>query len=112
MTIPSFHAHIYYDDQTRHIAAEVREALGRNFDVVLGHWHDQPVGPHPQAMFQVAFMEDHFNGITQWLMLNRRGLTIFLHPETGSALADHSEHAIWMGRILELDMEVLKNLEA
>ncbi len=45
-------------------------------------------------------------------MLNRRGLTIFLHPETGSALADHSEHAIWMGRILELDMEVLKNLEA
>ena len=37
------------------------------------------------------------------LALNRAGLVVFLHPETGDVLADHTEHAIWMGAKLELD---------
>lgn len=40
-------------------------------------------------------------------MLNRRGLTILVHPETGDDLADHSKHALWLGAVLPLDLEKL-----
>lgn len=110
--IPSFHAHIYYTPDTRQIATAVREELGEKFTVVLGRWHDEPVGPHPDSMYQVAFKGDQFDGVTQWLMLNRRGLTVFLHPETGDAMADHRDNALWMGEILPLNFEALKKFIA
>ncbi len=40
-------------------------------------------------------------------MLNRGGLTILVHPETGDDLADHSDHAVWLGPSLTLDLSVL-----
>lgn len=103
--IPSFHAHIYYDDNSRAAAAVVREALFEQFQVQLGRWHDDPIGPHPRSMYQVAFKQDQFPQVVQWLMLNRQDLTIFVHPETGDDLADHREHAIWMGALLPLKFE-------
>ena len=41
-------------------------------------------------------------------MLNRRGLTVFVHPETSDSLADHRDHAVWMGRMLPLKLEVFE----
>jgi DOPA 4,5-dioxygenase len=43
-----------------------------------------------------------------WLMLNRDGLTILLHPGTGDAYADHTQHAAWMGEVLPLNLDVLR----
>ena len=54
--IASFHAHVYYDTATRDMAAHVREELGTRFEVQLGRWRDEPVGPHPKSMYQVAFL--------------------------------------------------------
>ena len=53
--IEGFHAHIYYNPETRPAAERLREAIGAGFAVQLGRWHDQPVGPHPVSMYQVAF---------------------------------------------------------
>lgn len=53
--IVGFHAHIYFDNDSRDAAARVREGLAQ-FEVQLGRWHDKPIGPHPQAMYQVAFL--------------------------------------------------------
>ena len=36
-------------------------------------------------------MRPSFPDIVPWLMLNRRGLTVFVHPETGDNLADHRD---------------------
>ena len=104
--IPSYHAHVYYDDASRTTAAWLREALAERFEVRLGRWRDEPVGPHSEPMYQVAFDAAVFDAIVPWLMLNRRGLTVFVHPETGDDLADHRDHAAWMGRILPLKLEV------
>ena len=41
-------------------------------------------------------------------MLNRDGLTVLLHPETGDNYADHSAHAAWFGGVLPLRLEVFK----
>jgi len=40
--------------------------------------------------------------------LNRDGLSILLHPGTGDAYADHIDHAVWLGSVLPLRMNVLR----
>ena len=106
--VTGYHAHIYYDDASRADATVVREALDARFTVKLGRWRDAPVGPHPEPMYQVAFAPDQFERIVSWLMLNRRGLTVFVHPETGQDLEDHRDRALWMGRMLDLNLDVLE----
>jgi Dopa 4,5-dioxygenase family len=55
--IKHYHAHIYYDPAlTRDRAALLRERVAAAFPAgTLGRWHDAPVGPHPQSMYQIAF---------------------------------------------------------
>ena len=48
-TINGYHAHVYYDERTRPVAAQLRDALALRFAVSLGRWHDQPIGRIPQA---------------------------------------------------------------
>lgn len=109
--ITGFHAHIYFDTASRDVAARVREGLGTRFDVRLGRWHDKPIGPHPKAMYQVAFLPDQFGTVVPWLMLNREGLDILVHPETGNDLVDHTEHSLWLGTKLDLNLEFLRLLQ-
>lgn len=107
-TIRGWHAHVYYDEGTRAAAQRLREAIGQAFpDAVLGRWHEVPVGPHPQAMFQVAFAPALMQALLPFIALNRDGLTVLVHPETGRARADHLDHALWMGAVLPLDASVL-----
>jgi DOPA 4,5-dioxygenase len=108
--ITGFHAHVYFDVATREIAARVREELGARFDVRLGRWHDQPIGPHPKAMYQVAFLPNQFANVVSWLMLNREGLDILIHPETGDDVRDHTEHSLWLGEKLQLNIEFLRQV--
>ncbi len=105
--ISGYHAHVYYDAASRAAAARVREQLAERFDVRLGRWRDAPVGPHPRAMYQVAFATGQFDRVVPWLMVNRQGLVVLVHPLTGDDLADHSDHALWLGERLELDLDGL-----
>ncbi len=100
--IDSYHAHINFDPETRDTAIDLREEIGRQFDIRLGRVHDQPVGPHPKPMFQVSFEPPLFAEFVPWLMLNSGGLSIFIHPNTGDADADHYRNAIWINQTLEL----------
>jgi aromatic ring-cleaving dioxygenase len=97
--IKSYHAHIYYEVPTRPDAEKLRAEMEALFPkAVFGRWHDVPVGPHPSAMFQVAFTPDLFASLVPWLIANRGPLTVFLHPLTGYPRDDHSRRAVWMGR--------------
>jgi DOPA 4,5-dioxygenase len=106
--IQGYHAHIYYDAETRPIADRLREAIGNRFDVVLGRWREEPVGPHPMPMYQAAFATAEFPRIVPWLMLNRGGLSVLVHPETDDAYDDHTIHALWLGAPLPLRVEGLR----
>ena len=46
--------------------------------------------------------------VLPWLALNRKGLVVFLHPLTGDELADHRDHAIWMGALRPLDLSIFE----
>lgn len=106
--ITGYHAHVYYDGSSRAEAAELRDALAARFQVTLGRWRDEPVGPHPQAMYQVAFPPSEFARLVPWLMLNRGRLAVLVHPLTDDAYADHAHHALWLGEMLTLDLEALR----
>src|ERR1700730_7996140 len=108
--IEDYHAHIYYDADTRKIAARLRSTIEKTFKVEMGRWREEPVGPHPQAMYQVKFKSGEFARIVPWLMLNRAGLAILVHPETGDDYADHASNALWLGDKLALNLKLLKRL--
>ncbi len=109
--IQGWHAHIYFDAGTRPQAAALRDRLGALYPVKLGRMHDAPIGPHPQPMFQIAFAPDALPSVLPWLALNRNGLTVLVHPETANALADHRDHAVWMGAVLPLNLSILSGSE-
>ena len=108
--IHSYHAHIYYDAASRDTAADLRAGIEQSFKVEMGRWRDQPVGPHPQPMYQVKFEPAEFARIVPWLMLNRAGLTVLVHPNTGDAYTDHATNALWLGRKLRLRVAMLRQL--
>ena len=104
--IRDFHAHIYFDPEqlpeAQAVAAEARERFG----VPVGHFHTRPVGPHLRGSVQLTVLPDQFGEFAAWAALNRRGLTIFAHAETGDDLADHSRHVIWFGPSEPLDLGI------
>jgi aromatic ring-cleaving dioxygenase len=113
-SIAEYHAHIYYDPaRTRAAAERLRERVAAEFPRArLGRWHDALVGPHTQSMYQIAFPGEMLAAFVPWLMLNRDGLTILLHPETGSDYRDHTAHAAWFGAVLPLRLEAFAKRDA
>jgi len=110
--IASYHAHLYFDpERERDTALAVREAIDERFSVRLGTVWDRPVGPHSRAMYQVAFAPDLFGAFVPWLMLNRRGLSVLVHPNTANQRRDHLDDALWLGEPLSLKGEVLPDEE-
>ncbi len=105
-TIEAYHAHVYFDADTIDQARTLCERARDTFGVEMGRMHEKPVGPHPCWSCQLAFGPELFADVVPWLALSRNGLVVFLHPETGNVLADHTEYAIWMGAKLELDTSV------
>ncbi len=77
------------------------------FTVRMGRWHDVPVGPHPTAMYQIHFAPDQFPTLVPFVMMNRMGLTVLLHPESGRPRDDHTLNATWMGEVLPLNTAIL-----
>ena len=110
--IKGFHAHVYYDADTIDRARRVCEAARDELPVEMGRMHEKPVGPHPMWSCQLAFGPEAFAKVLTWLAMNRDGLTVFTHLDTGDDLADHRDHAIWMGTMPELKLEMFtKNRE-
>ena len=105
--IESYHAHVYFDAAERERAQHLCEAVRDAFGVAVGRMHDKPVGPHPRGSCQLSVAADQFASVIPWLVLNRNGLTIFAHAQTGDALKDHTAHVIWLGPSEQLDLAAL-----
>ena len=106
--ISSYHAHVYFDADSVDRARALCEAATARFDLKMGRVHERPVGPHPMWSCQLACAPEVFAALLPWLALNRDGLIVFAHPETGDELADHRDHGIWLGAGLELDLSLFE----
>jgi aromatic ring-cleaving dioxygenase len=110
--IDAYHAHIYYGPATRAKAQRLRHGIAERFTARIGNWHDEPVGPHPVSMYQVAFAVAEFPALVPWLMLNRDGLDVLVHPLSGDSVADHTRFAMWLGQPIPLRIETLRRAPA
>jgi aromatic ring-cleaving dioxygenase len=96
--IKSYHAHIYFDEDTYDKAALIRKWSAERFHVELGDWNLAPRGPHVTPSFYFGFTNDLLPSVVPWLQLNSLGLTILLHPNTVDPRADHLYYALWVNR--------------
>jgi DOPA 4,5-dioxygenase len=92
--IKGYHAHVYFDAGTIDQARALCEQAAQLFPLKMCRVHERPVGPHPDWSCQLAFGPELI------------GEVVFLHPDTGDDLLDHTEHAIWMGAIRPLDLSI------
>ncbi|SMY25471.1 unnamed protein product [Zymoseptoria tritici ST99CH_1A5] len=98
----AFDAHIYFlhtDERETSFAKALHERVRREFpELRVYPLHQQPVGPHPVGMFEVnLFTPQQFGAFVSWLVIHRGPLSVLLHPNTGDAMRDHTQRAIWMG---------------
>ncbi len=109
--INGYHAHVYFDESTCEQATVLCEEAGKQFSVQVGRVHRKKVGPHPCWSCQLAFDKNQYADLMTWLALNRKGLTILIHPLTGDDLIDHTDYASWMGEQQVLNLDFLRNLQ-
>ena len=103
-----YHAHVYYDAETKAKAAKLSETLRGKFKVEGGALSDEPRGPHPVSQFNIIFETPEFQQIVPWLMLNREGLDVLVHPLTDSSYDDHSKNALWLGTPVPMKLDILR----
>ena len=101
----SYHAHIYFENQTKKVAESLRRRINQEFDVKIGKWHYKPIGPHPNNMYQVTFDASIFSDFILWLSTNRNNSNILIHPQSANNLKDHTDSAIWLGESLKLKLD-------
>lgn len=104
--IESYHAHVYYEEQTFEKAQALCEEAVKRFNVKMGRLHRKPVGPHPMWSCQLSFLPEMYSQIIPWLSLNRNDLTIFVHPNTGNDLDDHTKYVGWLGECKKLKIDM------
>lgn len=95
--ISSYHAHIYFNEDSAYRAALLREWVIERFRIELGEWNEGPRGPHTTPSFYFGFSTDLVPTVVPWLMLNHLGLKILIHPNTDDPYADHLINALWIG---------------
>lgn len=81
---------------------------------------EEPVGPHPVAMFEVnLFTPAQFGAFIPWLVINRGPLSVLVHPNTVNSKTgeseeeerDHTQRAMWLGERIPLDLSIFKDME-
>jgi DOPA 4,5-dioxygenase len=106
--VQGYHAHVYFDADSLDQARSLCEQAAELFGLKMGRIHERLVGPHVDWSCQLAFGHERFADVMLWLALNRKGLVILIHPLTGDDLADHTEHAMWMGEVRPLDVGMFR----
>ena len=101
MTIKNYHFHLYYSltpDQIEKATAILNKLNQQKTDMPIGRIWEKPVGPHTIGSCQVTVERSRFQEMIEWFLANREGLSLFIHPDTGDDLKDHTEHVMWMGK--------------
>ncbi len=105
----AYHAHVYYDQESLDFAVALCRKVTTLFPVKMGRVHQKNVGPHPMWSCQLSFDAAAFDKLIPWIDEQRGVLSVLVHGLSGNDLADHTEHAYWLGQACELDLSMFKN---
>ncbi len=101
-----YHAHVYFTPEERERAEDLRGRLEAEPGALfVGQITDGKIGPHPIPQFEVHFFKASVEAVRS--VIERSGLRALIHPLTDDDLADHTDHAEWIGEPLGLDLGTL-----
>ena len=104
-----YHAHIYWRDETeRTLAVSMRPFL-ESMGCEMGRIWDEPIGPHPIAMYQIKYDDTNKDKVISFIKNNHRGISVLLHNDTGNDLEDHTENVEWLGEAIDLDLTAFED---
>ena len=109
--IREYHAHVYFDAGSRESATELRTRVEQQFTVRIGPLREGPAGPHLFPQYSIAFDAVQFSTFVPFLMMNRMGLTLLVHPLSGRSRDDHTLNAMWAGEVLPVDLAFLREAD-
>jgi aromatic ring-cleaving dioxygenase len=104
--IRGYHAHIYFDPDQLGAAEAFAAAAKARFNLSVGHFHQDPIGPHPRGSCQLSMRPEVFAAFALWAPEAREDLTIFAHGLSGNDRADHTRFVIWFGPSEPLDLSI------
>ena len=104
--IKEFHAHLYYDVERLPLAGSLRTRVQEKFGIFVGTLHERNVGPHLTWSCQLTVPVELFTPVITWLALNRGAVDVFVHPDTGNDLLDHTAYVMWLGRSYDLKTDM------
>ena len=102
----AYHAHVYFDQESLDSAVALCQKSETLFAVKMGRVHQRNVGPHPMWSCQLSFDADVFDGFIPWMDEQRGALSVLVHGLSGNDLADHTDHAYWLGQPRELNLSM------
>ncbi|KAK1755664.1 DOPA-like domain-containing protein [Echria macrotheca] len=115
-----FDIHVYYFDSQKEYARQLWERIRREFpELRIYKFWEQPVGPHPVAMFEVNVLSPaEFGAFVAWLAIWRGPLSVLVHPNTieeglptgERELKNHTQRAMWMGERIPLDTAIFRRM--
>lgn len=81
------------------------------------HMHDEAIGPHTKASFEVNLVSPaEFGAFVAWMAIHRGPLSALLHPNTedmgDGGVRDHTQRANWLGTPCEMNIGFLQNQKA
>jgi aromatic ring-cleaving dioxygenase len=106
--INGYHAHVYYDAESRSTAEALAAAASEKFAIEPGRFSDKPAGPHPVPQVQIIFSPAEFASVVPWLMQNRRGLNVLIHPLSDDSVRDHDADGAWLGTPVPLRLHGMR----
>ena len=106
VSIRDYHAHLYYDVNTLDEARSLADELNLNHPVKIGTFHQKPVGPHPVWSCQLTVSVDQLGEVIPWLLIHHGNVDVFIHPNTGDDLADHTRYVMWIGESYPLNISI------
>jgi aromatic ring-cleaving dioxygenase len=120
--VDGYDIHVYFDPQE---APKARSVFER-FVAYMQAEQAQTTGvgfypevfdrsPHPKPMWEVDLppqqqLNEKLGTALAWLMLNRDGLTVLIHPNTSprnraSKIMDHSGYTAWLGEPVPINLD-------
>ncbi len=114
LRVSEYHAHIYFHEGTRASALQLRAAIEEKFGkaLILHSVAEGPRGPHVWPMFGVDIPVGLLTEVLELLFFRRGPHSVLVHPVTGDDLRDHTQHALWLGTPLPLNLGVLNGSQA
>ena len=108
VVIRDYHVHLYYDAGSIDDAISLADRVSRLYPIKVGTFHQKPVGPHPMWSCQLTVLVEHFGDLIPWLLIHRGCVDLFIHPNTGDDLADHTNYAMWIGQSYQLKLSIFR----